>query len=961
MPQADDFARRHIGPDPKQIDVMLDKLGLDSMDHLIEQTVPESILSKEKFRLPEALDENQLNKLARQIAAKNTAAISMIGMGYHGTVTPPVIRRNVMENPDWYTAYTPYQPEVSQARLEVLITFQQMIMDLTGLSLANASLLDEATAAAEAMMMARRVGKNKSSRFFVDADCLPQTIAVIQTRAVPMDIEVVVGDAKALSKGEFFAGIFQYPGCSGEIRDIAAEIASLKEQDALVILAADPLALTQLTSPAELGADVAIGSTQRFGVPMGFGGPHAAYFATHEKFKRSVPGRLIGVAIDSSGRPAYRMALQTREQHIRRDKANSNICTSQVLLAVMATFYAQYHGPEGLDRIAKSVNRLTRALASGLSEMGYKVKHQAFFDTIIVETPERAEYFINKAEQSRYNLRKVDASHVGITLDETINREKVEGLMHVFAAATSSRVSGTIFDRDLPSSIPQAFVRQSEYFSHPNFHLYRSETEFMRYLRKTASKDITLARSMIPLGSCTMKLNAASEMEAISNPLFAHIHPFAPEKHTGGYQHIITELEQLLCQITGFAGFSFQPNAGSQGEYAGLLTIRAMHLSNNEGHRDVCLIPSSAHGTNPASAVMAGMQVVVVKCDEQGNIDVDDLRAKAESHSDNLAATMVTYPSTHGVFEASIKTICDIIHEHGGQVYMDGANMNAMVGLCRPAEIGADVMHLNLHKTFAIPHGGGGPGMGPIGVREHLLPFLPDHPVVSCSQHSDSALGTISAAPWGSPLILLISWAYIRLLGTYGLKRSTKVAILNANYIAARLDPYYPVVYRGANDRVAHECVIDLSPLKGVSDVTVEDVAKRLIDYGFHAPTMSWPVPDSLMIEPTESESLGELDRFCDALIQIRQEIREIENGNAEREENLLKNAPHNYHLLVEDHWPFAYSRQQAFFPTKEMRDNKYWPPVGRVDNVYGDRNLVCSCPPLSDYESDSAGEQDAA
>ena len=615
---------------------------------------------------------------------------------------------------------------------------------------------------------------------------------------------------------------------------------------------------------------------------MGFGGPHAAYFATHDRYRRQVPGRLIGVSVDPSGRTAYRMALQTREQHIRRDKANSNICTSQVLLAIMAALYAMYHGPEGLDRIAKSVNRLTRALAEGLRDIGFEIVHGHYFDTIIVRTPGRADYFVDKAEQARYNIRRVDADHVGISLDETINREKTEGLIHVFAGSTPERVSGVIFDRDLPQSIPENLKRASDYLVHPNFHRYRSETEFMRYLRKTAAKDITLARSMIPLGSCTMKLNAASEMESISNPQYAHIHPFAPEKHTRGYQRIIRELEQLLCSITGFKAFSFQPNAGSQGEYTGLLCIRALHRSHGEAHRNICLIPSSAHGTNPASAVMAGMKVVVVKCDRDGNIDLEDFREKAVQHADNLAATMVTYPSTHGVFEESIREICSIVHTHGGQVYMDGANMNAMVGICRPAEIGADVMHLNLHKTFAIPHGGGGPGMGPIGVREHLVPFLPDHPVVSCNNHGSSPLGTVSAAPWGSPLILLISWAYIRLLGTYGLSRSTRVAILNANYIAHRLDPHYPVVYRGGNGRVAHECVVDLEPLKSSSGITVEDVAKRLVDYGFHAPTMSWPVPDSLMIEPTESESLAEIDRFCEALINIRAEIREIESGDAD-------------------------------------------------------------------------------
>ena len=963
MPRADDFTRRHIGPDPQQIDTMLKAIGVDTMAQLVEQTVPASILSKKPFKLPGSLDENRLNKLSRQIAAKNKTAISMIGMGYYGTVTPPVIRRNVMENPDWYTAYTPYQPEVSQARLEVLVNFQQMIVDLTGMEMANASLLDEATAAAEAMMMARRVGKSKSNRFFIDDDCLPQTIAVVQTRAKPMGIDVVVGDQGALADGEYFAGLFQYPGCCGQIRDFESEVALLKACGGLVIMASDLLALTQLTPPGELGADIAIGSTQRFGVPMGFGGPHAAYFATHEKFKRSIPGRLIGVAIDNAGRRAYRMALQTREQHIRRDKANSNICTSQVLLAVMATFYAQYHGPEGLDRIAKGVNRLTRALAKGLIDIGYKVVHQHFFDTIIVETGDQTDYLIDRAEQARYNLRRVDDSHLGISLDETLTPEKIEGLMHVFVSGTSERVSGLLFDVDLVSSIPQHNQRTSAYLTHPNFHLYRSETEFMRYLRRTASKDITLARSMIPLGSCTMKLNSASEMESISNPLFAHVHPFAPSRHTRGYQQIIEELETMLCGLTGFDGFSFQPNAGSQGEYAGLLSIRAYHASRGEPNREVCLIPSSAHGTNPASAVMAGMKVVVVKCDRNGNIDVEDFRSKAELHSDTLAATMVTYPSTHGVFEESIKELCEIVHQHGGQVYMDGANMNAMVGLCRPAEIGADVMHLNLHKTFAIPHGGGGPGMGPIGMVEHLLPFMPDHPVVSCNKNGSSSLGTISAAPWGSPLILLISWAYIKMLGTYGLNRSTQVAILNANYIAHRLDPHYPVVYKGNNGRVAHECVIDLAPLKETSGVSVEDVAKRLIDYGFHAPTMSWPVPDSLMIEPTESESLSEIDRFCDAMISIREEIREIERGEQDREQNMLANAPHSYHLLVSDDWPYPYSRQRAFFPTVDTRENKYWPPVGRVDNVFGDRNLVCTCPPLSDYEDsgDSNAKQDAA
>ena len=951
MSEMDDFTTRHIGPHPDHIARMLGVLGLKSLDDLIEQTIPESIRSHNEFTLPPALSENRLNKLSRQIASGNTSAVSMIGLGYYGTVTPPVIRRNVMENPDWYTAYTPYQPEVSQARLEILITFQQMIMDLTAMELANASLLDEATAAAEAMMVGLRVSRNKSNRFFVDKDCFPQTIAVVQTRAEPIGIDVVVGDYLVdIEKGEFFAGLLQYPGASGEIRDYTNAINQLKSRNTVVVMAADPLALTLLKPPGEMGADIVIGSTQRFGVPMGFGGPHAAYMATHDKYKRLLPGRLIGSTIDANGNLAYRMALQTREQHIRRDKATSNICTSQVLLAVMATVYAMYHGPEGLTRMAKSINRLTRALSHALTGLGFDIVHRHFFDTILVRTQGQAKKILDKAEQERYNLRLIDDDHIGISLDETVSREKVTGLLEVFEGLTPGQVRSNLFDIDLDQSIPSSLQRTSDFLTHPIFHRYRSETEFMRYLRRTASKDITLARAMIPLGSCTMKLNAASEMEPISNPLFAHIHPFAPARHTKGYHRIINRLDSMLCQLTGFDGFSFQPNAGSQGEFSGLLCIRAWHRSHGDTQRRICLIPSSAHGTNPASAVMAGMKVVVVKCDNQGNIDIEDFRNKAEEHKEVLAATMVTYPSTHGVFEESIREICRIVHSNGGQVYMDGANMNAMVGICRPAEIGADVMHLNLHKTFAIPHGGGGPGMGPIGVKRHLQPYLPDHPVVSCNRGGSSSLGTVSAAPWGSPLILPISWAYMRLLGKQGLKRSTQVAILNANYIAHRLDSHFPVVYKGANGRVAHECVIDLAPVKACSGVTVEDVAKRLIDYGFHAPTMSWPVPDSFMIEPTESESLEEIDRFCNALIQIREEIREIENNPALRGNNLLTNAPHAYHLLVSDDWNRPYSRESAFFPTEETRKNKFWPPTGRVDNVYGDKNLVCTCPPVSDY-----------
>ncbi|MCY4050729.1 MAG: aminomethyl-transferring glycine dehydrogenase [Gammaproteobacteria bacterium] len=952
MPRADDFTKRHIGSTPEQISQMLSELGLDSLDELMEMTIPDAIISKYSYSIPRSLDENRLNKEVRTIAAENHVAISMIGMGYYGTVTPPVIRRNVLENPDWYTAYTPYQAEISQARLEVLMAFQQMIMDLTSMSLANASLLDEATAAAEAMQVARRVNPKKPDRVLVDQNIFPQTLAVIQTRAEPLDIEVVIGDTTDGSiEEDCFATILQNPAGDGEFRDYSPVIEQIHNKGALAIVIADPLSLVMTQSPGEMGADIVVGSTQRFGVPMGFGGPHAAYFATHEKYKRSIPGRLIGTTIDSNGNLAYRMALQTREQHIRRDKATSNICTSQVLLAILATVYAMYHGPEGLNRIATGINRLTRVLASELKSLGFQVVHDHYFDTLKIRIIGKAQSLIDKAERARYNLRLIDNDHVGISLDETTNREKVVGLLEVFEGLTAGQIRGNLFDIDLPASIPEHLIRTSNYLTHPIFHHFRSETEFMRYLRRTASKDITLAQSMIPLGSCTMKLNAASEMEPISNPSFAHIHPFAPAKHTHGYQVCIRSLEKMLCEITGFDSFSFQPNAGSQGEYAGLLCIRAYHHANDNTERDVCLIPSSAHGTNPASAIMAGMKVIVVNCDSDGNIDIDDFRNKAVENRERLSATMITYPSTHGVFEESILELCHIVHENGGQVYMDGANMNAMVGFCRPAEIGADVMHLNLHKTFAIPHGGGGPGMGPIGVRNHLRPFLPKHPVVSSNQSGSASIGTISSAPYGSPLILLISWCYLRLLGKHGLRRATQVAILNANYIAHRIDPHYPIVYKGIRGHVAHECVINLAPIKEKSGVTVDDIAKRLIDYGFHAPTVSWPVPDSMMIEPTESESLVELNRFCNAMIQIREEIAEIEQGKASLQNSLLTNAPHTYHLLTKADWDRPYSKERAFFPTRETKRNKFWPPVGRIDNVYGDRNLNCTCPPIHEYE----------
>jgi len=877
----------------------------------------------------------------------------MIGMGYHDTVLPTVIQRNVLENPGWYTAYTPYQAEVSQGRLEAVLNYQQMVMDLTGMELANASLLDEASAAAEAMTMAKRLSKSKSMQFFVDADCHPQTIAVVNTRARPLGIEVIVGDADAdLGAQEVFGALLQYPGSSGAVRDIGAVIARAKDAGALVCVATDLLSLCLLTPPGELGADIVFGNSQRFGVPMGFGGPHAAFFATRDAYKRSTPGRIIGVSIDSSGRPALRMALQTREQHIRREKATSNICTAQVLLAVIAGMYAVYHGPEGIRRIAERVHRLTRVLATGLSKLGFDPLHDAYFDTLTVSAPGRAADIIDEARKAGINLRPLTADSVGISCDETTTREHLSLLLKVFAGNTEP-ASIADLDTDLAECIPEALRRTSRYLAHPVFHLYHAETEMLRYLRRLAAKDIALDRSMIPLGSCTMKLNATTEMIPITWPEFAGIHPFAPADQVGGYHQLIAELEAMLCELTGFAAVSLQPNAGSQGEYAGLLAIRKYHQDRGEGDRDVCLIPSSAHGTNPASANMAGMKVVVVDCDENGNVDVADLRTKAEQHADALGALMITYPSTHGVFEESIREICQVVHDHGGQVYMDGANLNAMLGICRPAEFGADVSHMNLHKTFCIPHGGGGPGVGPIGVVAHLAPYLPDHPVVDGVNPvaaESGTIGAIAAAPWGSACILPISWAYITMMGAAGLRRATEVAILNANYVAQRLNPHFPVLYTGKNGRVAHECIIDLRPVKASCGISVDDVAKRLVDYGFHAPTMSFPVPDTMMVEPTESESKRELDRFCDAMIAIRREIAALESGDGDRQDNPLCNAPHAYQSLVAETWTHPYSREQAFFPAAQVREDKFWPPVGRIDNVYGDKNLACACPPMEAY-----------
>jgi glycine dehydrogenase len=951
LEQADDFVRRHIGPDDEQIRAMLEVIGAASLEDLIEKATPRAIRTRRPLELPPARSETEALAALRAMAARNRVLTSMIGMGYYGTITPAVILRNVLENPGWYTAYTPYQAEVSQGRLEALLVFQHMVADLTGLELANASLLDEATAAAEAMAMARRVSKSSATAFFVDADCHPQTLAVLRTRAEGFGFEIAVGDPLTdLADREVFGALLHYPGSSGEVRDFRAVIAQLHERSALAIIATDLLSLLLLTPPGELGADVAIGSSQRFGVPMGYGGPHAAFFATRDAHKRALPGRVIGVSVDRQGRPALRMALQTREQHIRREKATSNICTAQVLLAVMAAMYAVYHGPDGLRTIAARVHRLAAILALGLRRLGVEVVIRRFFDTLTVRVPGRAEASVAEAAAKGINLRLLDRDHLGIALDETTRRADLSILWSVFAGDAEMPEIEEL-DREVDDRLPAALRRQSDVLSHSTFRRHHSETEMLRYLRRLQGKDLALDRSMIPLGSCTMKLNATTEMIPVAWPEFGALHPFAPADQAEGYRQLFGELELLLREITGFDAISLQPNAGSQGEYAGLLTIRAYHRARGEGQRDICLIPSSAHGTNPASATMAGLQVVVVSCDQKGNVDLADLRDKAEQHKERLAALMITYPSTHGVFEEAIRDICATVHAAGGQVYFDGANLNALVGVCRPAEIGADVAHLNLHKTFCIPHGGGGPGMGPIGVKQHLAPFLPDHAVVRGINPAakNGSIGPVSAAPWGSPSILPISWAYIAMMGGAGLTRATQVAILNANYVARRLAPHYPIVYTGKNGMVAHECIIDLRPIKQRTGVTVEDVAKRLIDYGFHAPTMSWPVPETLMIEPTESESKHELDRFCNAMIGIRKEIAAIEQGLADAEDNLLKNAPHTADQLLGD-WPYDYARQDACFPVPDLRESKYWPPVGRVDNVYGDRHLVCSCPPIEAY-----------
>jgi glycine dehydrogenase len=946
---AESFVPRHIGPGGRDIDKMVKAVGFGSLDELIDATIPQSIRYNADLAIPPGKAEHEVLADFRAIAAKNKVFRSFIGMGYSDTVTPPVIQRNIIENPAWYTAYTPYQAEIAQGRLEALLNFQTVVIDLTAMEIANASLLDEGTAAAEAMTMSYGVrGKEGKEVFFVSNACHPQTIDVVRTRAEARGLSVRVGDHNTEAIGDDVFGILlQYPTTDGAVLDYRELCEKAHAAGALVTVAADLLSLTLLVPPGEWGADIVVGNSQRFGVPLGYGGPHAAFFATRDEFKRQLPGRIIGLSRDADGAPALRMALQTREQHIRREKATSNVCTAQVLLAVVASMYAVYYGPEGLKRIASRVHQFTTVLADGLRKLGFEIAHEEFFDTIRVNLGGRAaKDVLSAAAEKRVNLRPMDDHSVCIALDETVSESDLETLFEIFGGGAEVTAESIAANAD--PRYDERFKRTTPFMQHEVFNTHRSETELLRYMRKLESRDLSLVHSMIPLGSCTMKLNATAEMMPITWPGFSKLHPFAPEDQTEGYRQLFDELEEALAEITGFAAVSLQPNAGSQGEYAGLLAIHAYHASRGENHRDICLTPQSAHGTNPASAVMAGMQVVVVKTDAKGNIDIADLRAKAETHSSRLSALMVTYPSTHGVFEEGIAEICRIVHDHGGQVYMDGANMNAMVGLCRPADIGADVCHLNLHKTFCIPHGGGGPGMGPIGVASHLVPFLPGHAVIP--QPGREAVGAVSAAPWGSSSILPISHAYIRLMGGAGLTHATKVAILNANYIAKRLDPHFPVLYRGTKGTVAHECIIDTRVVKGASGVEVEDIAKRLMDYGFHAPTVSFPVAGTLMIEPTESESLAELDRFCDAMISIREEIREIESGVADRTDNVLKNAPHTLARVTSDEWRHGYTREKAGFPARWSRDSKFWPAVARVESAYGDRNLVCSCPPTDAY-----------
>ena len=949
MENFDSFSLRHIGLSQTDIDLLLDQLGYKNLEEFSKSVLPKNIFIKEKLGLSDAMPEEEALKVLKEISKENVVYRSFIGQGYYGTVTPKVILRNVFENPGWYTSYTPYQAEISQGRLEALINFQTMVGDLTGFEIANASLLDEATAAAESMTLTHRVGKSKSQRFFIDQNCFPQTISVVTARAKPIGIEVTVGDPQQLNdlkEETYFGALLQYPGNDGAVIDLSQEIVSMHAQNGLVIMATDLLALTLLKSPGEMGADIAIGSSQRFGVPLGFGGPHAAFMATKEKYKRSLPGRLVGASIDEDGRTAYRLALQTREQHIRREKATSNICTAQALLAIMAGFYAAYHGPAGLKQIAQSVRSKATALAKGVNELGYDLKSSSFFDTVTIHTESETQEIFSTAQDQLMNLRMLDANHISISLDETTTDQEIENITKLFKDL--SKKEKVVLSFELPIDI----IRSSKYLTHPVFNLYRTETEMLRYIRKLCDKDIALDRAMIPLGSCTMKLNATSEMIPIGWEEFSNIHPFSPYDQTAGYKILINDLEAKLSEITGYSAVSLQPNAGSQGEYAGLLAIDAFHRSNGDQQRKICLIPESAHGTNPASAQMAGMKVVPISCDKKGNIDLEDLSEKASKHSNELAAIMITYPSTHGVFETTVTEVCKIVHDHGGKVYIDGANLNAMVGLCKPGEFGGDVSHLNLHKTFCIPHGGGGPGVGPIGVVKDLAPHLPSDPLTY--EPSSKNVGPVSATNFGSASILPISWMYIQMMGASGLRKATQVAILSANYIAQKLSPHFKILYTGKNGLIAHECIIDIRPLKELCGVEVDDIAKRLIDFGFHAPTMSFPVPGTLMIEPTESESLAELDRFIEAMICIRYEITQVEDGTYSIEESPLRNAPHCAEKVISDDWQQKYSRSVAAYPVDLKGRNKYWPPIGRVDNVYGDKNLMCSCPSMSDYQEES-------
>jgi glycine dehydrogenase len=963
----DSFARRHIGPNDDEVAAMLRELGFEQLDALIDATVPKNIRLDRPLDLPDAKSETEALAELRAIAKKNTVAKSFIGAGYNDCITPPVIQRNILENPGWYTAYTPYQAELAQGRLEALLNFQTMVTDLTALDIANASLLDEATAAAEAMTLCHAVVSGRKA-FFVANNCHPQTIEVIRTRAKPLGIEIAVGDFSQFKfDNSVFGALVQYPATDGAIYDYEPLAKAAHDAGALLVIAADILALTLLKPPGEMGADVAVGNTQRFGVPLGFGGPHAAYFATRDQYKRHMPGRLVGVSHDAEGRPAYRLALQTREQHIRRDKATSNICTAQVLLAVIASMYAVYHGPANLRAIAQRVHRMARILAGGFEKLGHPLVHKAFFDTICLHAYGDAFAVAKAAEKKEINLRPLEHRFLCVSVDETTTLKDVRRILEAVVDAYPD-LAGVKLDLDelAESESTQSKIenRNSKFLTHSVFNTHDTETEILRYMRRLESRDLSLCHSMIPLGSCTMKLNATAEMFPISWPEFARLHPFAPNEQTTGYIEMCEQLDKWLAEITGFAAVSLQPNAGSQGEYAGLLAIREYHASRGEAHRNICLIPQSAHGTNPASAVMAGFKVVPVATLKDGDIDLADLRAKADAHARDLAALMVTYPSTHGVFETTIREICDVVHSHGGQVYMDGANMNAQVGLCRPGDYGADVCHLNLHKTFCIPHGGGGPGVGPIGVADHLKPFLPAQPTLNVEaassrfdknkkrQDAASTVGPVAAAPWGSASILTISWMYIRMMGPIGLTNATKVAILNANYMAKRLDPHFPVLFKGKRGLVAHECIVDLRQWKNIG-IEVEDVAKRLMDYGFHAPTVSWPVAGTMMIEPTESESKDELDRFCDAMISIHGEIQAIANGKADRQNNLLKNAPHTTRQIASDKWDRPYSREQAAFPAPWTREHKFWPSVARIDNVYGDRNLFCSCPPIEDFNEE--------